>query len=223
MKLVNIDLGYQLVFQDGKVLEWIIESPALFQRYAYDLLQQSKAEEGKFVLSDKDKEMSISKSMEIVLNPFDIDMNDKRILRKIYGDLSELAYDSESFILTQELLQKLQGYFYELEQKSGYPLEIDNEIDISAIFKAINVKVETESENLLEKLCEYIKIIAEVLRKKIFVFINLRSYLTDEQMEQLIEMANYNEINVLPIENCQRDFLNNCTYVIVDKDECHIY
>ena len=157
------------------------------------------------------------------MTPFEVDSNDRRILKKLYSDLSTLAYESESFLATQDMLQKLQAYFYELEQKIGYPLEIDDEIDISAVWKAINVRVEDYADNVLEKICQYIKIVTEVLHKKVFVFVNFRSYLTDEQLEQLIELAIYNEVKLLFIENCQRDFLEQCTYCVIDKDECQVY
>ena len=73
------------------------------------------------------------------------------------------------------------------------------------------------------QICQYIKIVTEVLHKKVFVFVNFRSYLSDEQLEQLIELAIYNEVKLLFIENCQRDFLEQCTYCVIDKDECQVY
>ena len=223
MKLVNSDFKYQITFPDKKESEWVLESPALFSKYLYELYGQTNGEEGNFVLSDETEEIDIAKYVELVMTPFEVDSNDRRILKKLYSDLSTLAYESESFLATQDMLQKLQAYFYELEQKIGYPLEIDDEIDISAVWKAMNVRVEDYADNVLEKICQYIKIVTEVLHKKVFVFVNFRSYLTDEQLKQLIELAIYNEVKLLFIENCQRDFLEQCTYCVIDKDECQVY
>lgn len=223
MKLVNSDFKYQITFPDKKASEWVLESPALFSKYLYELYGQTNGEEGNFVLSDETEEIDIAKYVELVMTPFEVDSNDRRILKKLYSDLSTLAYESESFLATQDMLQKLQAYFYELEQKIGYPLEIDDEIDISAVWKAMNVRVEDYADNVLEKICQYIKIVTEVLHKKVFVFVNFRSYLTDEQLKQLIELAIYNEVKLLFIENCQRDFLEQCTYCVIDKDECQVY
>lgn len=223
MKLVHSDFKYQITLPDKKASEWVLESPALFSKYLYELYGQTNGAEGKFVLSDETEEIDIAKYVELVMTPFEVDCNDRRILKKLYSDLSTLAYESESFLATQDMLQKLQAYFYDLEQKIGYPLEIDDEIDISAIWKAMNVRVEDYADNVLEKICQYIKIVTEVLHKKVFVFVNFRSYLTDEQLEQLIELAIYNEVKLLFIENCQRDFLEQCTYCVIDKDECQVY
>ena len=223
MKLVHSDFKYQITLPDKKASEWVLESPALFSKYLYELYGETNGAEGKFVLSDETEEIDIAKYVELVMTPFEVDCNDRRILKKLYSDLSTLAYESESFLATQDMLQKLQAYFYDLEQKIGYPLEIDDEIDISAIWKAMNVRVEDYADNVLEKICQYIKIVTEVLHKKVFVFVNFRSYLTDEQLEQLIELAIYNEVKLLFIENCQRDFLEQCTYCVIDKDECQVY
>ena len=142
MKLVHSDFKYQITLPDKKASEWVLESPALFSKYLYELYGQTNGGEGKFVLSDETEEIDIAKYVELVMTPFEVDCNDRRILKKLYSDLSTLAYESESFLATQDMLQKLQAYFYDLEQKIGYPLEIDDEIDISAVWKAMNVRVE---------------------------------------------------------------------------------
>lgn len=59
--------------------------------------------------------------------------------------------------------------------------------------------------------------------KKVLVFINIRSYLENEQIQELIKNAVYNEISLLFIENIQRDFSEMKKYYIIDKDECEVY
>lgn len=101
MKLVHPNLEGQLLLNSP--CEWIIESPELFSRYVKELFEQSNGEEGNFVLSEGEKEISISKFAEIIINPFSINKNDKRILGKLYTRLNDLAVAEENYLLTQEI------------------------------------------------------------------------------------------------------------------------
>ena len=74
-----------------------------------------------------------------------------------------------------------------------------------------------------EKLAQYMKIMSELLGKKLLIFVNIRSYLENDQIRELMKNAVYNEISLLFIENIQRDFSKDEKYYIIDKDNCEIY
>ena len=58
---------------------------------------------------------------------------------------------------------------------------------------------------------------------KVFIFVNLRSYLSDAQMEELIKELEYQDVSGLFIENQQRSCLKGVKWYIIDKDQCEIY
>ena len=98
------------------------------------------------------------------------------------------------------------------------------QIDLSALLKLMGVQTETEKEmGLLEKLTQYIKVMAELLQKELVILVNIRSYLNETQINKLSQMACYYEISLLFIENIQRDFSNQREYYIIDKDGCDVY
>lgn len=78
-------------------------------------------------------------------------------------------------------------------------------------------------EDYFENLIRYMKIASSVLGTKIMVFVNIRSYLDDEQLEWLLKEVAYQEIQVLLIENQQRDCLNGTFCYIIDNDKCEIF
>lgn len=222
MKLVHIDLEQQIVFGNNQGCEWIIESPKLFAKYIQELYGQAQGKTGSFVLTEDDKQIDIEKSVEVIVNPFSANMNDKKILNKLYAELTELAYEEELYLLTQEMMSKLQDYVLRLEYLSPYVLEMDSEPDISSVLKALGVKIENYTDDYFENLNLYIKIIAELLKKKLLVLVNIGSYLEKEQIQQLIETAVHSEIKLLLIENYQRDFSGEFIRYILDKDGCEI-
>ena len=77
-------------------------------------------------------------------------------------------------------------------------------------------------ETLFERIAIYIKIMAELLKKKLVILVNSRSYLTSDQIDQIAELCMYSEVGLLLIENVQRDFSKKRNYCIIDHDECCI-
>ena len=222
MKLVHPDLSRQIVFQNYKPCEWIIESPHLFGKYVQELRRQATGEEGGFVISEGEKEYDVSKCVEIIADPLNVNINEKKILTKLYSELEKIAYGEELFVLTQETLCNLQRYFSELEQVSPYILHIGESVQMLNLFKALEVQMEDYAENYLERIDQYIKIVTELLKKKLLVMINIRSYLDDEQLKQLMSNAAYNEINSLLIESVQRKLIDGLSRYIIDFDGCEI-
>ncbi len=223
MKLVHPDYGFQMQFGHENVCELVIESPGLFAKYVQELLRQTEGEEGNFVLSEGEKEYPLSKYAELIVNPLAVDINDKKILNKLYHELAKQSVEDEMYLLTQKVAADLQSYFFQLEQKCPYMLESDMEIDMMAVFKAMGVKLENYSDDFFENIVQYIKILAELMGKRLCIFVNIRSYLDDVQMEQLVQMAIYNEIGLLFVEKSQEGFSNGVVRYIIDKDNCEIY
>lgn len=223
MKLVSCELSKPILSDGNLVTEWIIESPDLFSRYVQELLQQCEGEGGQFVLSHKEKIIEISKHMEIILDPFRVEINSKKILTKLYAGLDKLAKSEEMYLQTRQIIQSLIEYLLDLEQKSDYFLGFEQEIDLTLLFKAVGIKHEIIEESYFENLIRYIRTVSSVLGIKIIAFVNLRSYLDDVQLECLLKEANYQEIQILLIENQQRTCLKGAFCYIIDNDKCEIF
>ena len=201
----------------------IIESPASFSKYVRDLYEIMQDNEGKFTLSDEDEIIDFQKYAELIIDPFLLDFHNRQIQKKLYAELQNLAVSSEFYLQTQELKFQIQKYFVDLEYASGYDLEIADEIDLSAIFKVVGIQLDGgNEETLFERIAIYIKIMAELLKKKLVILVNSRSYLTSDQIDQIAELCMYSEVGLLLIENVQRDFSKKRNYCIIDCDECCI-
>ena len=223
MKLTHTELEKQLVFETDKAVEWIIESPASFSKYIRDLYEIMQDNKGKFTLSDEDEIIDFQKYAELIIDPFLLDFHNRQIQKKLYVELQKLAVGSEFYLQTQELKSQIQKYFIDLEYASGYDLEIADEIDLPAIFKAVGIQLDSgNEETLFERIAAYIKIMAELLKKKLIILVNSRSYLTSNQIDQIAELCMYSEVALLLIENVQRDFSKKRNYCIIDCDECCI-
>ena len=222
MILAHSELAEVLNMSDFKVTEWIVESPELFIQYLNELSTQINGQAGRFVLSRNDKELNISKSIEIIFSPFLLELNEKKVLSKIYQELQDIANDENTYLKTRELVTAIQQYFLDVEQSYSMTLSINDDIDLQSLFKLLRVKIEVDSLSLFEILLQYIKLQTVLLNKKLIILVNANSYLTETQLQELCLFSQHNEINILLYESNQRYFTKNIKTYIIDKDKCEI-
>ena len=121
-------------------------------------------------------------------------------------------------IETGEIHAKLISYLEEISLKVPYHVTFDLEENIPNLLKAYNVRLETESNNLLERIVEYLKLLHQLCRIEVVFFINLQ----DEELEQLSQFAFYEKISIVLLENVQKTKLNCEKTCIIDQDYCII-
>ena len=199
-----------------------MESPGIFRKYLKELLNQIQSKEGKFVLSHEEQELDIGKNAELILNPLEIDINDRRFINKLYGELKELAYDEAHYVQTRQITQNIMAYFIEFEQESSIALDY-SELDFGQLMKAVGIKIDENSDETVERLAQYLHVIAKLMNKILVVFVNLSAYLENWEIENLLKEAFYLKLYVILIErqNLSLEIRKNC--YIIDTDCCEIY
>lgn len=222
MKLVHPDLEGHIIKDEIQFTEWIIESPKLFSKYVQKFIMQKEEVEQGYILSHEEEILDMSKIVEVILDPFHLDFNEKKIINILYKELAQLAYEEEMYLETQELIKFLYKYLLKLEHKTDYILRVSEDIDISLLFKAANIQHEMIEDNFFEVMVRYIKII-QTLGIQLAIFINIRSYLLDKQFLSLIQELSYIGIKALFIENQERSCIPGIFRYIIDKDECEIF
>ena len=97
------------------------------------------------------------------------------------------------------------------------------ELDLADLFKIQCLKPNLENEDLPEKVLEYVKFMKKYTSVKCFVFLNLHSYFTFEELELFFNELVYQNVSVLLIESkkCFENSKREAVY-IVDGDLCEI-
>lgn len=222
MKLAHYKVDKVFEFDDFPVYEWVIESETLFLEYVQELYRQSKGVDGAFILSETEKELDFEKNVEMVMNPLELDCNDKKILTKLYTQLEEIAIGEKMHERTQSFFQEMQNYMLQLDQESEYILDVSYDIDVANFLKAMKLKLEMTGETFLEKIATYMKLVHHLLKKKLMIFVHLRSYLTEVELIQLLELAKYLNVSILLIESSQKSLIKGNGLCIIDADRCEI-
>ena len=221
MKLVNAELFLNIDIEENTPTVLAIENPKVLTSVVSQLYGMCNSGEGDFILSEDGKQLSIERTAEIIINPFQIDFNSRKIQSKLYSELldAEVFY-SEDKALIQTLIIE---YLDKLTQNVPYEM-ITNELDMDSmkLLKMFEVRIEPQCNSLLEKLVEYTKLLARLLKKGLLVFINISNYLGTEELNALFEICNYNKIKVLLIEHYELCLPFHVKTYIIDKDKCMI-
>ena len=215
MKLVYTELEQQLIFQENRVNVLVIEHKELFCRMIQELAKQIDGVEGRFVLSDNDKILKIDKDVGLVVNPFALEINSRKALTGLYNELGKLGINEENYLNTCRVKGQIAEYIYGLLNQVDYALKFQDDFNLQSLFKALEVEFEAGEENFLDVCSKFQKV-------KILAFVNLKTYLTNDELKKIYKEAFYRKIQLLLLENSVEQELAEEAVSIVDADLCLI-
>jgi CRISPR-associated protein Csn2 len=115
------------------------------------------------------------------------------------------------------------SYLEELFSTESLPFAYKDFFDISQLLKTIDLQISFQGENLAETIQDYLKILTEFQEIKLFVFVNLKCFLSTKDLAELFEFICYEKINILLLENHdQKPYNSNETVILFDKDLCRV-
>lgn len=219
--LVNTFYNFELRLIENAITVLSVEAPSAYQKIMHDFWQQYNGNEGSFILSENGKELKIQKNVECIYNPFSVNLNDKKILTKLYHELS-LQGDSLLQEDGIELRESIISYFDKLLNTVPYNITYNFEFELSSIIKALDVQTDSTTDTLTEKLCSYMNLLQQLYGISIFVISNLKCLLQNTDLQLLYEYAEYNKINLIIIEPIHTPHIKDEKCWIIDKDLCII-
>lgn len=201
----------------------MIENPKILRNIIEELYAQVSGEDGDWQMTENFKSLLISKSVELILTPFGLDFGQRKIMTKIYSDLEKLSVEPEWFERTTEFRMQTQAYLQDLLLQYSVALTWDDMISTTALTKAANVQVDTEEMSCLDKILAYLRLFSELRLAKVFVFVNLKSFLTQEELLLLYREARLYKYALLCLENHQHDKIEDYEKILLlDEDLCEI-
>lgn len=221
MRIINELCGIELNFEEDKVNVLVIEKQELMSIVVNDFWNQSNGGEGEFIIADNDNILNPNKILECIINPFSVDVNDKKILTAIYKQLTDdanLDYQEELLELNSRIVHTIDNLL-EAEQ---YAFSLNLDLDVNGLLKLYNVKLDYEEERLIEKLINYIKLVHAICKKQIIVLVNMKTFFSSEEIEYLYEVSFYEKINLIMLETCSSEFISGEKITIIDSDNCFI-
>lgn len=219
MKLVYGEMGHILRFDGGYVNELVVENRKMFFNMVNDLASQIDGGYGKFVLSISDKPVDLSKYADLTLQFAPFPLNRKSLLSKLYASLEQKAVCAENYMETGEILSGFEKYILRLTD--DFPFEIDcRKLTIGAMIRAVSPEIDEADKTPLERIFSYMELVRELDRDRLFIMVNMRSYFSDEDMNNFIESVSLHDFKVLLFESFALERLKNTKRYVIDDDLC---
>ena len=118
----------------------------------------------------------------------------------------------------KSIIEKLANSITELISYECLENELDleyDEITVLELIKALGVKIETISDTIFDKIFEILQVYQFLNKKRFLVFINVLSYLTEDEIQKTREYIELSNMDVLFLEPRKRkDF----PQYVLDKD-----
>lgn len=217
---INIDyIDNSIILENGKIMVLEIENKQLLFRLIKnftdlgngDFIDEIKA------FDNDNKEINISNKILVLSDFFNFNLDTKKYLNqinKIIIDNIKDSGDNTLLILYQKLLHKYNKVIKETE----LPIVINNEVNVESLVKMIKLKFNL-SDNLLDNLLSLIDLEKIAKANKFLIFVNLKLYLTEKELEELYKYAIYNEVKLILIDSktygCKTIFENK---LIIDNN-----
>lgn len=212
-----------------------IKSKRLFARICESMitLQGTNAVESFSVWDNDGCEVRPASALFVIASPFELPWKHKDFMGSMYTKFEkELLVDEE---LRGEL-QNLHLMYESSISKLGFQLNADYKFGIewsmNSYLKAFSYEVDiSDTATLLEKIISFVDLGADMNFDKALVFINLKTFLSENDLMKLQEHLVFLGLSVLLLENYDAPYLESCEkkylvdqdfieYVFDEKTEC---
>ena len=117
MKLVHPEWETPVIFDDEHIPVMAIENAEYFYEMTNELYQQTISGEGRFVLYEDEKELEIKKNAVFINSPWDIDFENRQILKKLYECFQNAGLSEAYYKKTNQIIATVLQYVEELQQE----------------------------------------------------------------------------------------------------------
>lgn len=221
MKLVNSQLCLAINVNENEVNELVVENQEVFSMIVGELVLQVAGAEGNFVLSECGKVLKIGTTVDVLIDYYSVSVNNRKILGRLYKELTSVGNDhlEEKADINSRMITLLDQLIFSTGmQNLNYELDFQWE----DIFKMYNLRFDEQYNNLSEKMEVYLKTLANYTDVRIVFLVNIKSYLSFQELIELYKIADYCKINLFLIESRESTERGQEKRFIIDRDKCFI-
>ena len=215
------DFHISMELEEDRLNSIIVENETALTDIVMKFQKGINGESGSVGLYEEDKELSLSKAARLIINPFSVDLNDKQAQKALYKELIVAANEdpTEKGALNQAGVEYIDRLLVHISDPN---VTFSVEPDMEGFLKYYNVSFADDYDDLGKRLTEYVRILSIYCRVELFIFVNLKSFLSTDEIESFREMVSYYKAICLIIEPRERIEITAENTIIIDNDLCLI-
>ena len=204
---------------DDKCYSIQIENKKLYQSILSECMNEDD-EKQLILIDNKENCCEIEKQILFISDPYNEEVNNKKILTKIYEMISKSINENI------ELITKIDTNLYKIREiiineANELPIEFEalDDIKTTDILNLFKLKIDTKSYiTIVDRINLMIEIMSITKSDLILCFFNLKSILEKEQILEIEKYALYHNIKLLLIEPNLYDNIENEITLQINKN-----
>ena len=220
MKFIHKDITNVLTWSENEIPVITIENKHFFNKIVFDLYEHINFGYGESFSMFNDKEQNITKEVKVVLEPFSLSIDNKdtqqHLNKLLLNKMKETYHDLDKY------LKPIYKFYEETFLEVPLDIEVDPNFNHKTLSKLFSYAIHEDSETLIEKIYNYINVMVDLNLSNVFILINVKQYLTQEEYSSFINFLLYKKIQILLIENNSSVIHEVERKLIIDHDLCEI-
>ena len=174
----------------------------------------------RIIILDNDTEIKMEKEALMVIDLFNIDFNQKKIQSALYNKIEKIyKQEFERMSEFQTLFQKLQLNVLDVFNEFPFEFNYKDSIGIQEYLKLLGLKISNNKGEIIDKIFSLIDAVEYLSVAKLLIFVNLKLYLSDDELNEIYKYAMYKKVNILLIETGEeKEPIKNEKILFVDSD-----
>lgn len=209
-----------LQIQDKKLFTNVINS-------LNDNINNIEDTKERIIILDNDIEIKIEKEVLMIIDVFNIDFNQKKIQSALYNKIEKIyKQEFERMSEFQIIFQKLQLNVLDVFNEFPFEFNYKESIGIQEYLKLLGLKISNNKGKIIDTVFSLIDVVEYLSAAKLLVFVNLKLYPSDDELNEIYKYAMYKKVNILLIETGEeKEPLENekILYIDSDYDEIILY
>ena len=95
-----------------------------------------------------------------------------------------------------------------------------NKLNISSFIRSVGIEIVDDSATLPEKLLNYMQLVREFEGNRLFLAVNLRSFMDDGMADSFLESVIMHKYDLIMFDNMSYPLLKNEQRLTIDSDLC---
>lgn len=201
MKIVTNFIDNEIAVQNNNLFNIEVENKAYFYRLIneFNLISKGVISDNIFFLDEDDNELNLLNKIDLYIDYFNIEFNSKKIINNLFKMLKTNINEEDKAKINKYYL-KIKSILAKSFLDYNLPLVINDEFDIDTILKLLKVTIDSKN-NLLDNLLLLIDINNNFKINELLIFVNLKQYLTLEELNEFYKYSIYNDIKILLIDS----------------------
>ena len=219
---MNIKINYfdnVLPITEDTVMSLEIENKGCFYRTITNFITISNGEliEDIYFFDNNQQEIKMFNKLTVISDYFNLDL----ILKKYITHLQKLIVDNTDEISTNDLAvlyKKITTKIKQIFKNIDFQIIFNDEFSLEQLLKLIKPQIEIY-DSFIKNLYLIIDLENAFKLSKLLIFVNLKQFLTKEELSEFYKYCIYNKISILLIDNFSHDIsLEHEKKLVIDID-----